>query len=87
MNGMYYDSFDSDVLLQKMNDSIYAGEESFVCKFSSSSVYGDARDTVIDELLPKAAQNLASFYGLDTVSYTYAEDGEHNKITVFWSYE
>ena len=87
MNGMYYESFDSYELLQKMNDSVYAGEESFVCKFSNASVYGEARDTVINELLPQAAQNLASYYGLGSVSYTYAEDGEHNKITVFWSYE
>lgn len=86
MNGMYYDSFDPEELLQKMNDSVYAGEESFVCKFSDASVYSEARDPVINELLPQAAQNLASYYGLDSVSYTYAEDADHCRITVFWSY-
>ena len=83
---MYYDSFDPEELLQKMNDSVYAGEESFVCKFSDASVYSEARDPVINELLPQAAQNLASYYGLDSVSYTYAEDADHCRITVFWSY-
>lgn len=87
MNGMYYDSFDSGELLQKMNDSVYAGEENFVCKFSDASVYSEARNPVINELLPQAAQNLASYYGLDSVSYTYAEDADHCRIAVFWSYE
>lgn len=87
LNGMFYDSFDPYELLQKMNDTVYAGEESFVCKFSDSSVYSEARDAVINELLPQAAQNLASYYGLDSVSYTYAEDAEHFRIAVFWSYQ
>ena len=87
MNGMYYESFDPQLLLSDMNGSIYAGEEMFVCKFSAPSVYGQARDTVINDLFPKAAQNLASSYGLDRVSYTYAEDAEHCRITVFWSYQ
>ena len=87
MNGMYYDRFDPGELLQKMNDSVYAGEENFVCKFSDASVYSEARDAVINELLPQAAQNLASYYGLDSVSYTYAEDAEHCRIAVFWRYE
>ena len=42
---------------------------------------------IINELLPQAAQNLASYYGLGTVRYTYAEDRDHGKLTVFWNYE
>lgn len=87
INGMYYDSFDPQILLSAMNSSIYAGEEMFVCKFSGADVYAQARDSMIDDLFPRAAQNLASAYGLSSVKYTYVEDETHYKITVFWNYE
>ena len=87
MNGMYYDSFDSQILLSAMNSSIYAGEEMFVCKFSGADVYAQARDAMIGGLYPRAAQNLASAYGLSSVKYTYIEDESHCKMIVFWSYE
>ncbi|HIY29859.1 MAG TPA: hypothetical protein H9732_02990 [Candidatus Mediterraneibacter avicola] len=86
MNGMYYDSFDADAILRDMNESIYAGEESFVCKFSSDDVYSMARDEVIDELIPLAAENLADIYGLSRVRYTYVDDGTHRRVSVFWDY-
>ena len=87
LNGMYYDSFDAQILLSDMNSSIYAGEEMFVCKFSDADVYGRARDALVNDLFPKAAQNLASAYGLSSVKYTYVEDEVHCKVTVFWNYE
>lgn len=87
MNGMYYDSFDPQILLSDMNQSIYAGEKMYVCKFSDSSVYGQARDAVINDLFSKAAQNLAGAYGLERVKYTYIEDEKHCRMTVFWNYE
>lgn len=87
MNGMYYDSYDPQILLGDMTDSIYAGEEMFVCKFSSAELYDEARDKVINELFPKAVQTLGSVYGLSQVKYTYIEDEIHNKIMVFWNYQ
>ena len=87
MNGMYYDSCDPQILLSDMNDSIYEGREMFVCKFSSSEIYQNAHDSVIEELFPKAAQTLGSVYGLAQVKYTYIEDETHNKITGFWNYQ
>lgn len=87
MNGMYYESYDPQILLGDMNDSIYERQEMFVCKFSSSKIYQNARGAVIEELFPKAAQTLGSVYGLEQVKYTYIEDETHNKIMVFWNYQ
>lgn len=87
MNGMYYEHFDPQILLGDMNDSIYAGEEMFICKFSGDETYEEAREAMVGDLFPKAAQTLASAYGLDTVKYTYVEDEVHHKVTVFWNYE
>ena len=87
MNGMFYDSYDPQILLGDMNESIYEGQEMFVCKFSSPEIYQKAHDEVIEELFPKAAQTLGSVYGLEQVKYTYIEDVTHNKIMVFWNYQ
>ena len=84
---MYYDSYDPQILLGDMNDSIYEGREMFVCKFDSPQLYQNARDGVVEELFPKAAQTLGSVYGLEQVKYTYIEDKTHNKIIVFWNYQ
>lgn len=86
MNGMYYESYDPQILLADMNESIYAGDEMFVCKFSSAQVYADAKDSVIQELFPQAARTLGMTYSLEAVKYTYIEDEAHNKIMVFWTY-
>lgn len=87
LNGMYYDSCDLQILLGDMNDSIYEGQEIFVCKFSSPEIYQDARDAVVEDLFPKAAQTLGAVYGLEQVKYSYIEDETHNKIMVFWNYQ
>lgn len=87
MNGMFYDSYDPQILLGDMNESIYEGQEMFVCKFSSPEIYQKAHDAVLEELFPKAAQTLGSVYGLEQVKYTYIEDVTHNKIMVFWNYQ
>ena len=52
-----------------------------------TGLYDAAIGTIVDDLLPRAAQNLAAYYGLGSVRYTYAEDREHSKLTVFWNYE
>lgn len=87
MNGIFYDSVDGQILLSAMNDSIYAGKEVFECRFSDMSAYSQAREIMVNELFPKAAENLASVYGLERVQYTYAEDKKHCKIMVFWNYQ
>lgn len=86
INGMYYEGYDAQEILNAMNHSIYAGEASFTCKFSDSAAYGSAREGIIDDLLPKAAGNLASYYSLSRVRYTYVEDAQHCRLTVFWDY-
>ena len=86
LTGMYYETFEKEKILQAMNESFYAGEDYFLCKFADEELYRQAHDIIIQELLPEAARNFADYYGLDRVEYTYAEDGKMNKITVFWSY-
>lgn len=87
MHDMYYDSYNAGQILEAMNDSIYEGNDLFICKFSSSEIYNNAKRSVIEDLFPKAAQTVGKQYGLDQVKYTYIEDSTHNKIIVFWNYQ
>jgi hypothetical protein len=87
LNGMYYEEFRADLLLNDMNESIYNRESSFTCKFANNSVYQQAHDRVLNDLVQQAAQNLLDYYGLESVQYTYMEDEIMDKIVIFWSYE
>lgn len=87
LNGMYYESFDPDQLLSDMNTSIYNRESSFTCKFAGDSLYQEAHDVILNDLVQRAAQNLLDYYGLESVQYTYIEDEVMDKITIYWNYE
>lgn len=87
LTGMYYESYDPEQILSAMNASIYNGDEIFVCKFKDYQVYDMAVKSMADDLLPQAAQTLASVYDLEKVKYSYVADDTHNKMMVFWNYE
>lgn len=86
LNGMYYDVYDGQTILERMNQTIYNMEDSFTCKFADDGLYQQAHDDIIENLLPQAAQNLAVYYGLEWVQYTYVEDEVMSVITVYWNY-
>ncbi len=86
LNGRYFDNYDGYTVLEGMNQSIYAMQPSFSCQFAGDEVYAQARDDLINNILPQAAQNLAAYYGLGTVWYTYLEDTDMNVFTVYWNY-
>ena len=87
VNGMYYENYDPETILQAMNRSIAAGEERTVLKFSGPEVYRQAREEVLTDLADRAARNLAHLYGIGTVRYSYRDDESLDKITMYWEYE
>ncbi|MDD2979088.1 MAG: transglutaminase domain-containing protein [Hespellia sp.] len=87
MNGLYYESYDSQQILKAMNDTIYSGGEQTVFKFASDEVYNEAHDPIISELIPTALDNLALAYDLSQVQYSYVEDSDSDKFVIVWSYE
>ncbi len=87
VNGMYYEAYDGETALQKMNEAISQGNDSTVFKFSGSSIYRDAHDDIFQNQIQKAARKLAEQYGLSRVSYRYVDNPELNKIIIYWSYE
>ena len=82
----YYTSYDADMLMREINQAIAEEEPSFFCKFDGE-LYEQARDDIIENLLPEAARNLAQRYGLSGGRYTYVTDDLFHTITVFWEYD
>ena len=58
MDGTYFDSYDPQTILNAMNESIAAGNDTFTCKFASEEIYAQARDGLTDELFPEAARTV-----------------------------
>ncbi len=87
VNGDYYTSYDAAVILQKMNDVIAVGGSSTVIKFASCELYTAARESIFQETIPQAAENLANLYGIYEVKYQYLDEADLNKITIYWQYQ
>lgn len=87
LNGMYYDTFDPEGLLQAMNQTIYDNKPSFTCKFADEALYAEAKDSLENNLIPRAIQNLVDYYGNQSRSYVYIDDPDAYKIVIFWDYD
>lgn len=87
LNGMYYEEFQPEQLLQDMNQTIYNQESSFTCKFANDSLYQEAHDVILNDLMERAAQTILDYYGLDSTQYTYVEDAVMDKMIIYWNYE
>lgn len=87
VNHRYYEQCDSEKLLADMNETISKKEKMSVFKFSDEKIYTQAKEEIFGNLLERAAQNLAQWYRLEKVSYTYIDDPQLNKIVIYWEYE
>lgn len=85
LNKMYYEEFEPNKILHDMNETIYKKQSFYTCKFANDSLYQQAHDRVLNDLVKRAAQNLLDYYGLESVKYTYVEDPVMDKITIYWN--
>lgn len=86
INGLYYETFDENEIYEKMKAGIEQEQEMFAIRFSENAVYEVAKEKIIDNLIPQAAQFLVDFRQLEEVKYTYAVDDrklDHNDLLVF----
>jgi hypothetical protein len=81
-----YESYDSDVVLAAMKQSVDEGSDSYGCQFTTEEAYQSAKSDIIDRLMPEAAQALAEQYGLSRAQYSYVADDTFYTITVYWNY-
>lgn len=87
LNQMYYDSAERKTLLNTMYASINAKEDTTTFKFSDETVYTQARDLLVNQLMEKAGQHLCDRYRLREVEFMYSEYPELNRFVVYWKYE
>lgn len=86
VNGMYYEYYDNEETLKVMNDVISAEGSSVTFKYADEELYAQARQDIFSDVLHRAAQNLAQWYGLSQVRYSYIDDEKLNKIVIYWEY-
>ena len=84
INGLYYETFDENEIYEKMKAGIEQEQEMFAIRFSENAVYEVAKEKIIDNLIPQAAQFLVDFRQLEEVKYTYAVDDRKRIIMIFW---
>ena len=84
---MYYDTYDSEMILAEMNAVIAAGGSQSVFKFANSELYQQAYADIFDDLIERASENLREQYQLERSEYRYQYDDTLNKITIWWKYE
>lgn len=82
INGLYYETFDENEIYEKMKAGIE--QEMFAIRFSENAVYEVAKEKIIDNLIPQAAEFLVDFRQLEEVKYTYAVDDRKRIIMIFW---
>ena len=87
VNGMYYDSYNSNEALGVMNDIISRQDNPVVLKYADAEVYAQAHEDIFENIVHRAAQNLAQRYRLSQVKYSYIDDDKLNKIVIYWEYD
>lgn len=85
-NGLYYKTYDRDVVLEKMRESIRNQQAQVVFKFAEESVYREAKEEILGRLVKEAAEYLGKMYQLPRVEYSYKDEEILHKITILWSY-
>lgn len=86
LNDMYYEDYNRSEILEDMKRGIFDKASVFTCKFPNAALYAEARDDILEYVVPEAAQTLGRHYGLNTVNYAYSEDEAMNALTIYWNY-
>ncbi len=85
LNGMYYETFDTDTISAALLDSVHNGESRIMMKFGSAEAYETAREAIFEKgMISGAGQYLMQLYNVQTWNYRYHTDDNFNLITIYW---
>ena len=85
INGMYYDTFDRDVIYNALMESVHSGSNSVVMKFGSREAYDAAKQELFtNKLYYDADQYLMEQNGVTTWNNRYSTDDDFFVITIQW---
>ena len=85
INGMYYESWDKDVIYQALMDSVHNGEAAIVMKFGTQEAYDTAKyELFTNRLYYDADLYLMETHGVSSWNNRYATDDEFLVITIQW---
>jgi len=86
-NNMFYTEVDESVLLDVLKRSVEQMDDWIAFQFSSAELFEEAREILLFELAPAAAQHLIEYHELFSTHYFIRERVSLNKITIYWVYE
>lgn len=86
MNGMFYDTFDSEQILNVMKNTITAHGEYTTFKFANEKEYVSALEAIESTLLDQVLDYQMDYYGTEESNCTYEFDEFLWKINIFWEY-
>ena len=85
INGMYYETWDRDVIYNALMESVKNGESAIVMKFGTQEAYNMAKHELFtNRLYFDADQYLMETHGVSTWNNRYATDDEFRVITIQW---
>lgn len=85
MNGMFYEEYDRQIILEKMKKSIEKKEEYVTFKFADKATYEKVLKELEEKLLNDALQYQNQYYGLSQSNCSYDYDETLYKINVYWN--
>ena len=85
LNGMYYETFDYDTIMDALMNSVWEERSSVTFKFGSEEAYQTALyEFFSNGMLQEPSQYLMDIYGTTSWSYRYRQEEEFCLITIYW---
>lgn len=86
-NGKFYESYDEEQIWEVFREDVEQQETKSVLKFGTAEAFLQAERRIQEVILPEVVQYLGTLYGLSEVQYSYQEEEQLRKITLYWRYE
>ncbi len=86
-NGMFYESFDEDEILNEMYKAVDNKDKTTIFKFQNEEDYLEATKALDDRLLEDTLYYLGNNYGIWGVNVSYSYSPVLWKVTIYWNYD
>ena len=85
LRGLYYETFDWNVIYDRLMQSVWNEEDSITMKFGSAQAYEEAKDNLFRQgMLQDAAEYLMEINGVRSWNYRYYTEDDFLAVTIVW---
>ena len=87
LNGLYYESIDSDRMRQTMKEDIVDQKGHTMLQFATLEMATEAYDMIRGDWMQDLVDYYCDYYGVDEMTYYSQLSEECNRIIIYWVYE